>query len=219
MIAYLLALSIICVPVSEKIEEAVKSYVQANYPIENAEYQYDFRRINWNILPSDFDSVRVFKIGKESPLGNTIFTLGVYDSGKLLKAVPVSIGVTLLADALISKMPINVGEEIHGLMPAKRTITGKGEIPVADSMVFKQTQAKNYIQAGSIMYRSMVEPIPAIIPGDRVEIIYESEAIRVTANGVARQRGGVGEMIKVVNEETKKIIQAEVIDSLTVAVR
>ena len=219
MLAYLLALSIVCSPASTKIEDAVKTYVVNTYPIENAEYQFDYRRINWNIIPSEFDSVRVFKIGKDSPLGNTVFTLGIFSEGKLLKAIPVSIGVSLLIDALVTTTPINVGDCIHSVMISKRTISGRGEFPLTDSTLFEGMQAKNYIPAGTIIFMSMVEPVPIISPGDQVEIIYESRAMKVTARGIARQKGGIGDIISVTNVESKKIIHAEIIDSLTVALK
>ncbi len=219
MFAYLLALSIICTPSPDIIQEAVETYINTNYSTEYGEYQFDFRRINWNLIPGEFDSVRVFKIAKESPLGNTVFTLGIFDNGKLFKAIPVSIGVTLLTDALVTSMPINVSEQVTDVRIEKRTITGRGEMPVIDSTRLEGLQAKNYIKAGSIVYMSMLEPIPVISPGDDVEIVYEKGALKVSARGVARQKGGVGDNIKVSNVESKKIIKAEIVDSLTVVLK
>ena len=219
MFAYLLALTLICSPASDKVEQAVKDHVTNYYPMENVEYQFGFRRVNWNIIPTEFDSARVLKIGKDSPLGNTIFTLGIYNEGKLQKAVPISVEVTLLVDALVTTTPINIGQSLDGLIMTKRTITGEGEIPVADSTLLLGKQAKNYIAAGSIVYMSMVESRPAVLPGDKVKIIIDTGAIKLSTNGVARQKGGPGDVIRVVNLDSKKIIQAEIIDSVTVAVK
>lgn len=219
MITYLLALSIICLSASDKVEQEVKSYVEANFAVENAVFQYDFRRINWNLLPSEFDSVKVFRIGKDSPLGKTIFTLGVYNNDKLVKAVPVSIGVTILVDALVTTTPINAGEEMCDLALAKRTITGRGEMPLTDLTLVEGKQAVRYIPAGSIVFQSMIEEIPIIKPGDKVKIIVDKGPVKVSADGEARQKGGVGELIRVVNLGSKKVVQAEIIDSLTVVVR
>jgi flagella basal body P-ring formation protein FlgA len=219
MLAYLLALSIICLSASEKVEQEVKSYVETNFAVENAVFQYDFRRINFNLLPSEFDSVKVLRIGKDSPLGTTIFTLGVYENNKLMKAVPVSIGVTLLVDALVTTTPINGGEEMCGLALAKRTITGQGEMPVTDLRLVEGKQAVRYIPAGSIVFQSMIEKIPIIKQGDKVKIMVDKGSVRVSADGEARQNGAMGELIRVTNLGSRKIVQAEIIDSLTVVVR
>jgi len=219
MITYLLALSIICLSASDMVEQEVKSYVETNFAVENATLQYDFRRINWNLLPSEFDSVKVFRIGKDSPLGTTIFTLGIYNDDKLVKAVPVSIGVTLLVDALVTTTPINAGEEMCDLTLAKRTITGRGEMPLTDFKLVENKQAARYIPAGSIVFQSMIEEVPIIKPGDKVKILVDKGPVKVSADGEARQKGARGELIRVTNLGSKKIIQAEIIDSLTVVVR
>jgi len=219
MLAYLLALSIISTPASDKVEQAIKTYVQSNFAIENAEFQYDFRRINWNLLPSEFDSVKILRIGKDSPFGTTIFSLGIFNNGELNKAIPVSVGVTLSVDALVTGTAVNVGEELHGLVLEKRTITGRNEMPLTDSTFLDGKQARKYIRPGSIIYPSMVENIPVLNLGDKVKILIEKGSIIVSTDGRVRQKGSIGDIIRVANIGSKKILKAEIIDSTTVAVR
>lgn len=214
-----MALVLISSPLSDRVETVVKAYVENNFPMDKAEYQYDFRRINWAILPADADSAGVLRIGKDSPLGNTIFTLGFFNNGNLEKVMPVSIGVTLLVDALITTTPVNIGEGLHGFTLSRRNVTGRGELPLTDSTFLENKIATQYIPAGSIIFNSLAEERPLISPGDKVSIIFEKGALKITANGVARQKGTAGETIRVVNLGSKKIINAMVIDSLTVAVK
>jgi len=219
MLALLLALAITCSTVSERVEEAVASYIEINFSVENANYQFDFRRINWNLFPDEFDSVRVFRIGKDSPLGNTVFTLGVYNDNNLIKAVPVSIGVSLMVEALTTTEQVNAGEIFKELKMDKRLITNKGMLPIVDPAKLDGMQAKMHIPAGSMIYPAMIENVPIVKPGDNVNIIFEKGSIKITANGIARQRGGIGDIIRVVNIGSKKIIRAKIIDSTTVALK
>ncbi|MCP4581893.1 MAG: flagellar basal body P-ring formation protein FlgA [candidate division Zixibacteria bacterium] len=219
MITYLLALTIICTPASDKVEQAIRTYVQGNFAIDNAEFQYDFRRINWSLLPSELDSVKIFRIGKDSPFGTTIFTLGIYNDGDLAKAIPVSVGVTLSVDALVTRTTINVGDKLQDLVLENRTITGRNEMPLTDLTLLEGKQARKYIRPGSIIYPSMIENIPVLKLGDKVKILIEKGSIIVTADGLVRQKGSTGDIIRVVNTGSKKTIKAEIIDSLTVAVR
>lgn len=219
MLAYLLALAIVTSPAGDKIESAVKSYVEKNFSNENIEYQYDFNRINLNFFPADFDSVKVLRIGKNSPVGITVFTLGVYKNGELVKSVPVSISITMLVEALVTTVPINSGEKFHELDIAKRVISGRGQLPLTDPQKLADKQARTYIPAGSMILPSMCENIPVIKPGDKINIVFETEMMRLTAEGLARQRGGIGDMIRVTNLGSKKVIRAEVVDSTTVAIR
>jgi flagella basal body P-ring formation protein FlgA len=219
VIASILSLLLVCSSNTDKVETVVKSYVETNFNLEYGEYQYDFRRINWNLFPDDFDSVRVFRIGKESPLGQTIFTLGVYKGSNLIKAIPVSIGISMIVEAIITTVPVNTGEEFTGLAREGRAITNSGESPVTDTSFLEGKQAAKYIPAGSIIYPSMVASIPVIDTGDKVNIIIDKGLIKVTAAGVAKQKGGIGDVIKVVNLSSKKVLKGEIIDSMTVALR
>lgn len=219
MLAYLLALAIVTSPATEKIENAVKSYVEKNFSYDNIVYQYDFRRINPNLFPSDFDSVMVLRIGKDSPVGNTVFTLGFYKYDELLKAIPVSIRMSMLVDALITTVPINSGEKFHDLDIARRVISRKGQLPLTDPQKLAGKQARTYVPAGAMIFPSMYENVPVIKPGERVNIVFETEMIKVTVEGLARQKGGIGDMIRVVNLSSRKVIRAEVVDSNTVALR
>ena len=92
-------------------------------------------------------------------------------------------------------------------------------MPIAESTILEGKQARKYIRAGSIVYPSMFEDIPVISPGDKVNIVIEKGLLKISAEGIARQRGAKGDIIKVANFDSKKIIEAEIIDSLTVAVR
>ena len=219
MLAYLLALSIISVTASERVEQAIMSYVDANHNSENAEYQYDFRRVRWSHFPANFDSIDVLRIGKDTPLGNTIFTIGIYKDKDLIKAVPVSVGVTMLVKAVVTDIPINTGEKLKDYKITARAVTNKNSMPVVDPSALEGKQAKRYIRAGSTIYLSMFENVPVIDIGDKVGIVIEKGLIRVTAEGLARQRGGVGDIIRVVNLGSKKVIRVEIVDSVTVALK
>ena len=50
-------------------------------------------------------------------------------------------------------------------------------------------------------------------------MIIEKGMIKITAKGIARQRGGIGDVIKVMNVGSRKLVKAEIIDSSTVALR
>jgi flagella basal body P-ring formation protein FlgA len=219
LLAFLLALSLIGSSISEKVEDTVKSYVETNFGADNAEYQFDFRRVNWGHFPSEFDSVRIFRIGKDSPLGKTIFSLGVYKGNDLIKAVPISVGVSLIVDAVVTTVPVNTGERFCDLDIVKRAVTRKSQLPITDPVKLEGKQARKYIPAGSMIYLSMIENVPVVNAGDRVNIVIEKGLIRITAEGVARQKGGIGDLIRVVNLGSKKVIRAVVVDSTTVALK
>jgi flagella basal body P-ring formation protein FlgA len=217
MLAYLLAISLVSSPLPEKIETAVKNYVQTNFEVSQAEYQFDFSRVSYSILPPECDSVKVLRIGKKSPIGNTVFSLGIYKDDKLSKTTSVTVGVSALVNALVATIPIRTGEQFHDLAFAKRAIMEEKEFPVTDSTLLHGKQAITYIPSGSMIMPTMFDTIPIIKLGDKVGIVVDRGLVRVMARGIAREKGGKGDCIRVANLDSKKIIVAEIIDSLTVA--
>ena len=74
------------------------------------------------------------------------------------------------------------------------------------------------IRAGSPITVNYFQQPVAVASGNPVKIIVRYKGIEATAKGIAMTRGRIGEVIKVKNEASKKIISAKVIDSGTVEV-
>jgi flagella basal body P-ring formation protein FlgA len=219
MITYLLALTLVASPISDQVENSITTFVQSHFAVNQAQYQYNFKRINYALFPQDLDSVSVMRIGKSSPVGNTVFSLGCYKADKIVKTVSVSVEVSLIVDCLVANGPINVGGKFTDLVMTRRAITSDSQLPISDISQLSGKQAKNYIQPGVPIYPSMCENIPLINPGNHVSIVVEHGQIKVVAQGIAKQKGGVGDKIRVTNLGSNKMIIAEVIDSMTVALK
>lgn len=74
------------------------------------------------------------------------------------------------------------------------------------------------IRAGSPITMNYFQQPVAVANGHPVKIIVRYKGIEASANGIAMTRGRIGEVIKVRNEASKKIVSARVIDSGTVEV-
>lgn len=74
------------------------------------------------------------------------------------------------------------------------------------------------IRAGTPISANYFNQPVVVLIGHPVKIIVRYKGIEATAQGVAMTRGRIGEIIKVRNESSKKIISAKVVDSGTVEV-
>ena len=63
-----------------------------------------------------------------------------------------------------------------------------------------------------------IELPPLVKSGDIVKIVIESDGFKITTLGKAKQKGRRGEMIKVINVDSRKAIYARVLDSTCVKV-
>ena len=75
-----------------------------------------------------------------------------------------------------------------------------------------------YIRGGSPVTRGYFQQPVAVNSGQRVNIIVKYHGIQASAKGIVMTRGRVGELVKVKNEATSRILTAKVIDAGTVEV-
>jgi flagellar basal body P-ring formation protein FlgA len=72
---------------------------------------------------------------------------------------------------------------------------------------------------GQVIYADTVEPIPLIRKGDRVNLVFNGSSIQLEVPAEALADGRFGERIEVVNMETRRTVQARIVDAQTVVVR
>lgn len=74
------------------------------------------------------------------------------------------------------------------------------------------------VAEGAPLTELNVEAVPLIERGDAVTLLVQAGSVTVTAPGIARQSGGLGEMIEVENTLSKQRVVGEVVDAHTVEV-
>ncbi|MCD6320203.1 MAG: flagellar basal body P-ring formation protein FlgA [Candidatus Desulfofervidaceae bacterium] len=79
-------------------------------------------------------------------------------------------------------------------------------------------KARRTMRVGEVVTQRMIEEVPLIKRGDRVAIVAESPVLKVVAAGQAKENGCKGELIKVINLGSRKVIYARVVDANTVKV-
>lgn len=75
-----------------------------------------------------------------------------------------------------------------------------------------------YIRAGSPVAKSYFQQPVVISYGTPVKIVVRYNGLNVSAKGTAMSRGRIGEVIKVKNDASQKVLAAKVIDAQTVEV-
>ena len=75
-----------------------------------------------------------------------------------------------------------------------------------------------FIRAGSPVTINYFQQPVAVESGRMVRIIYRQGGLTVSAKGTVMSRGRIGQIVKVKNENSQKILSARVLDSQTVEV-
>lgn len=79
-------------------------------------------------------------------------------------------------------------------------------------------RARHNIAANCVLRSDQIESPPVVRRGDVVQMVAESDVLKVAVKGMAKENGAVGERIRVMNLRSRKIIHAEVLDEQTVQV-
>jgi len=134
---------------------------------------------------------------------NTLITLKL----KIYKNV-------LVANRLIKKKEyLNSGD----FRSDEKEISTLRYSPVNTSLAINNFRSKRKISEDAILETSMLERIPDVEIGDRVEAVLVNNSVKISFNVTARSEGVVGNVIKVKNDD-KKIFKAKIINNSTVKI-
>lgn len=127
------------------------------------------------------------------------------------------------------------GRPVQGVVVAARDLK-RGEILSADDLRLELREVRGaalesrsledfvglrttrMVPAGTALTQLHVEVVPLIERGDAVTILVHTGSVTVTAPGVARQSGGLGDLIEVENTLSRQRVAGEIVDAHTVQV-
>ena len=78
--------------------------------------------------------------------------------------------------------------------------------------------AKHAMRTGQMMHPFDIARPVAVERGKMVTILYAVPLISLTAQGIAQEQGGVGDVVRVTNSKSNATVLAEVIDARTVRI-
>ncbi len=205
----------------DQLEKIFRSYVLENapWPAESLEIR-DFSFSGLPVVPAGEITHRVQAAPKEKFLGHVTLSVHFYRNGKKVRTL------RLAGEVILRK------KVVHALHALRR-----GEIVGPDDVELRETEItdpnRNYAFAlsqvvGKRVIRNMAmgdavdlsyldKPL-LVRKGKPVTIVYQAPGLKVTAKGEAKDDGGYGDWIQVVNLTSDKILKARVLDEDTVLI-
>jgi flagella basal body P-ring formation protein FlgA len=155
-----------------------------------------------------------------SPVGSVWFTIRLFTGGRFFKEETVQATVEVLHDFVVSARPLDrdacIGNDDIRIvqkwvkrMPAN-TLTDTGEA------IGKRTCTS--VRAGTELTRSMLREMVVVKKGKGVRIELEQGPLFVTAVGTSEENGTIGNLVRVRNTSSNRIIWARVIGEAAVRV-
>lgn len=203
------------------IRNAVKNYIIRNAPwtsdqmvIKEIRYAHPVQ------VPSGRVTLRVAAPKHNDWKGSTPFTVQVMVAGERVRRITVPANIEVWSDVIVSVKPLGrhqpIGRSDIRVKRMNLTRVPSNAVLRMDEAIGRR--ANRNIAADCILRRDQIEMPPIVHRGDIVQVVAQTPALKISVKGMAKQNGGKGERIKVINLRSKKMIYAQVIDDQTVRV-
>ncbi len=197
MIALVLSMVLTVSPV--KVEKTLQQYLSATYGW--AQVHVSNIKSEGTLPGGTPKKIEILR----GPLGRAKFLM-VYSSGRT-----VLVRATVVAKdyVLVSTVPIRKGQSPEQIGLARRLMDVR-RMPsdvITDETSLQGLRARYNIRAGTLLRLSMFEREPVLRKGQKVTILYQKGALRVTAPGLLRQDALKGRPVEVLNLATKKVLK------------
>ncbi len=203
---------------SEDIAEAVKTYVEEQSFWPGDAVRMEFRGSIPDVdLGTDAVTWRVQCRRNEDFIGNTVFSISFYEDGAFLGRRTVRVRLEVLMDVVVSSRSLRRDEVIGrgDIRVVERWFARPPHNIISDSDEIVGKKLRRSVKPNTEITKNIVRDVPVVKKGKPVKIIVENGLLGMTTFGISEQDGMCGELIKVRNVTSKKMIYARVMaDSL-----
>lgn len=143
----------------------------------------------------------------------------IFVNGRLYRTVSFTARIKVYDSVIVANHDLRIeipvtAEDFH---IAEVAIDGRNEY-VKDVAEVVGLVPHRYIRGGSPVTKGYFQQPVVVNSGQRVNIIFNQNGVKVSAKGIIMTRARVGALVKVRNETSGKILTAQVIDANTVEV-
>ena len=205
----------------QKIEKIVSHYLRTNVlKGNNIARIKDLRVPERIILPRGHITYQVMAPRNTKYLGKIPLAVHFIVDGQFQKKVWTSATIEMFVDVVVAAKPLQKHKTITEDVIELRQMD-LAHLPanvITDPMAVLGKRARSTISAKTVLRTDLIELPPLVKRGDIVVIVAESKGLRITALGKAKRKGSLGERIPVENFDSKKILNAQVLDAKTVRI-
>jgi flagella basal body P-ring formation protein FlgA len=195
------------------VKEAVKKHIEDNatWPKDRIRVEFlgSMPRVD---IPAGDANLQVRSRAGEHYIGRTSFAVRFCKGDTFLREETIRVRIEVLTDVVASTHGI---PRDHIIGPGDVTVTSKwmdtattGVLTDAGEAVGKKAAVR--LNAGTEITRQMLRSVPVVKKGEVVRIVLESGPMMISTVGLCQEDGGRGDLVRVQNLSSKKIIFARV---------
>jgi len=204
-----------------EIKTLVKDFIKTNMPWQQDSMRIDFLgRISDLHVQGEKISCKVRSGQDEAYIGDSIFTVGVYDDGTLLREERVHVRMEVAMDVVMSTKYLIRDKEIDS-DSVKLVRKWFNQMPVYAVTEIEDVVGKQlYSDARPNMEikRNILKAVKTMKRGKMVRMILESGPMMIVTYGLCEEDGSRGDYVRIRNTASNKTVYARVMDDSSVRV-
>ncbi len=200
--------------------EAIVQQVMSTNNLDPKWYQIEVLDNPLNTTEITAEKISILPLSQKEPLGLYTVLATLTRDGAAVESGQIRLKIRKFAEVLVTNGNMDRHETPT---PDKFTlqrmdVTSLLEQPVGSLENVARLRLKRNLSKGQILTANALEPVPDIDVGREVSIICSNGLYTITASGVTMQPGSAGDMVRVRNKASGKIVIAKVVDETTVAI-
>jgi flagella basal body P-ring formation protein FlgA len=198
---------------TQRIQRAVEAAIRSRMPWNNEDVTIRGIQFDGDVnLPTGKLTYRIVPKRHEDYLGSTILALHLYVDGDLVRKLWVNATISVMADVVTVVQPLGKHQHIQleDLSIQRRDLsdlTADTVKRLEDALGCRTTRM---IYPNTVLRSGMVALPPLVKRGDLVKIVANAGPMTITATGLVKQQGRKGDMVRVMNTDSKRVISARV---------
>ena len=206
---------------TEQLKTTIEKYVLHKLQLSKDELLLEFPNLEkQTAVKITFDEIKILPSQKPVRKGVQLIKCGLFRNGQHLKTLNVNTRIRTFQKVVVSKKKLGRFAVVspEDLQLARLETTHLTKKTFSSLKELSGLRTTRLIQTGDVITENLVETLPVITRGGRVQIRFKRGELEITTPGVARQDGKIGDEIRVKCVESKKSYTAKVIDAKTVLV-
>ena len=204
----------------DKIENMVKRFILKKVPWDSKSVAITVSPVKAITLDPGEVTYEMSARQKEDFLGSTNISLIFLVDNREAKKIQVNAKIAVMQDVLVSNRSLKRHDVIteEDVRLEKMNLAELRADVMTDPGEVLGKRAKRTIEVNTPLRLNFLEVPPLVKRGDMVTIVAESDVLKITTKGFVTESGCKGEMVKVINVNSRKELFAKVRDARTVEV-
>ena len=204
----------------KEIEKIVKRFIHNKMPWNSEEVAIKISPAKGVVLVAGKITYEVIPQKREDYLGVANLSLIFMVNGRVEKKLWIHAHIDVSKEVVVSNHFLRRHYTITegDIRLEKMNLAELSANVVTDPLEAIGKRTKRAIDPNLPLKLNFLELPPLVRRGDLVTIVAESDTLKITTQGIVSENGCKGEMVRVINTNSRKDIYARVVDSRTVAV-